>query len=211
MAISRKKVIFALFLTGLAWQAVSQAPETSRTAAPIDPQKEAVLTAPVNAKSKVVTGSRLNVRAAPALNATILTTLPRGSKVAVVKTQNGWSQIHLAKSQTQSAWVASRFLADTLPPRAKPVAQPRPATPKRTIARPTNTETAQARKILIRRSIAAYPGSCPCPYNLDRAGRRCGKRSAWSRPGGHSPLCYESDITAPILATYFARQRGATH
>src|SRR4026209_1762936 len=37
---------------------------------------------------------------------------------------------------------------------------------------------------LIRASIASYQGTCPCPYSTDRAGRSCGKRSAYSRPGG---------------------------
>ncbi len=46
----------------------------------------------------------------------------------------------------------------------------------------------------IRQSIAAYSGSCPCPYSTDRAGRRCGARSAYSRPGGAAPLCYASDV-----------------
>ncbi len=46
----------------------------------------------------------------------------------------------------------------------------------------------------IRQSIAAYSGSCPCPYSVDRAGRRCGARSAYSRPGGAAPLCYASDV-----------------
>jgi hypothetical protein len=47
---------------------------------------------------------------------------------------------------------------------------------------------------IIRESIAAYSGSCPCPYNVDRGGRRCGGRSAYSRPGGAAPICYASDI-----------------
>jgi hypothetical protein len=54
---------------------------------------------------------------------------------------------------------------------------------------------AQIRQRLIRESIASYPGPCACPYNVDRAGRRCGGRSAYSRPGGHAPLCYPSDVT----------------
>ena len=45
----------------------------------------------------------------------------------------------------------------------------------------------------INRSIASYKGSCPCPYSIDRAGRRCGKRSAYSRAGGAQPLCYPED------------------
>lgn len=54
---------------------------------------------------------------------------------------------------------------------------------------------AQIKQRIIRESIASYPGSCPCPYNVDRGGRRCGARSAYSRPGGYAPLCYASDVT----------------
>ena len=54
-------------------------------------------------------------------------------------------------------------------------------------------------KQLIEESIRNYPGNCPCPYFLDRAGRRCGKRSAWSRPGGYEPFCYESDIPETVI------------
>jgi hypothetical protein len=54
---------------------------------------------------------------------------------------------------------------------------------------------AQIKQRLIRESIAAYPGSCPCPYNVDRAGRSCGRRSAYSRPGGYAPLCYPNDVS----------------
>jgi hypothetical protein len=52
---------------------------------------------------------------------------------------------------------------------------------------------------IIRQSIASYPGSCPCPYNVDRGGRRCGARSAYSRPGGYAPLCYASDVTPAMV------------
>jgi hypothetical protein len=54
---------------------------------------------------------------------------------------------------------------------------------------------AEIRQHLVNQSIAAYSGSCPCPFNTDRAGRRCGGRSAYSRPGGSSPRCYASDIS----------------
>lgn len=60
----------------------------------------------------------------------------------------------------------------------------------------------QIRQILIRDSIASYSGNCPCPYNADRAGRRCGKRSAYSRPGGYAPLCYPQDVTDEMVARY---------
>ena len=53
----------------------------------------------------------------------------------------------------------------------------------------------QVRQRLIKESIASYSGSCPCPYNTDRGGRRCGGRSAWSRDGGYAPLCFDDDIS----------------
>ena len=60
----------------------------------------------------------------------------------------------------------------------------------------------QIRKILIKESIAAYSGSCPCPYSRMRNGRRCGKRSAWSRDGGEAPLCYKRDVTDEMVRAY---------
>lgn len=61
---------------------------------------------------------------------------------------------------------------------------------------------AQIRQQMIRESIASYPGNCPCPYNTDRAGRSCGRRSAYSRPGGYAPLCYASDISKQTVDAY---------
>lgn len=58
---------------------------------------------------------------------------------------------------------------------------------------------------IIRDSIASYPGRCPCPYNTDRAGRECGKRSAWSKPGGRAPLCYPDDISDEMVKRYKGR------
>jgi len=55
---------------------------------------------------------------------------------------------------------------------------------------------AQVRQRIIKESINNYPGSCPCPYNVDRGGRRCGGRSAYNRGGGYSPKCFASDISA---------------
>jgi hypothetical protein len=60
----------------------------------------------------------------------------------------------------------------------------------------------EIRDILIQQSISRYSGNCPCPYNTDRAGRRCGKRSAYSKPGGASPLCYPQDVTEEMIERY---------
>lgn len=53
----------------------------------------------------------------------------------------------------------------------------------------------EIRQQMIEDSLASYPGNCPCPYNSMRNGRACGGRSAYSRPGGYSPLCYKEDIS----------------
>ena len=65
----------------------------------------------------------------------------------------------------------------------------------------------EIRQRIIAESLASYPGNCPCPYNRDRAGRSCGKRSAYSRPGGRSPICYPEDISRQMVEEY-ARSRG---
>ena len=73
-------------------------------------------------------------------------------------------------------------------------------------AKPAKTDL-EIKQAIIQESIANYHGNCPCPYNLDRAGRRCGKRSAYSRPGGASPLCYADDVTQKMVDDYRKRAR----
>lgn len=64
------------------------------------------------------------------------------------------------------------------------------------------TIDARIREILIEQSISSYAGNCPCPYNTARNGSRCGGRSAYSRPGGASPLCYPDDVTDAMVRRY---------
>jgi hypothetical protein len=74
------------------------------------------------------------------------------------------------------------------------------ALPSASIAKPLPDAAVKQR--MIRESIASYPGSCPCPYNAARNGSRCGRRSAYSRPGGYAPLCYASDISKRDVEAY---------
>jgi hypothetical protein len=67
---------------------------------------------------------------------------------------------------------------------------------------------AEIRQLLIRRSISGYPGNCPCPYSLDRAGRRCGARSAHSKAGGYTPLCFPEDVTEEMIAEFKKSRRS---
>jgi len=64
---------------------------------------------------------------------------------------------------------------------------------------PSDTEV---RRIIIQESLSTYPGNCPCPWNSDRAGRSCGQRSAYSRPGGYAPKCYIHDISDDEVRAY---------
>ena len=32
-------------------------------------------------------------------------------------------------------------------------------------------------------------GNCPCPFNTDKRGYKCGKRSSFCRIGGDEPMC----------------------
>lgn len=52
---------------------------------------------------------------------------------------------------------------------------------------------------IIAESIAEYPGVCACPFNRARNGSACGGRSAWSKEGGYSPVCYKDEVTAEMI------------
>jgi hypothetical protein len=65
----------------------------------------------------------------------------------------------------------------------------------------------QVKRWMVQESIANYPGNCPCPYSTDARGRKCGAKSAWSKPGGGSPICFESEVTEGMVREYAERRR----
>lgn len=85
------------------------------------------------------------------------------------------------------------------------------AAPAAPADKPAQLTEQQIRKQIIEESIAAYPGRCPCPYNVMRNGSACGGRSAWSRQGGYAPVCYEREVTQEMVRQHQERERaGAT-
>jgi hypothetical protein len=66
---------------------------------------------------------------------------------------------------------------------------------------------AQIQAALVERSLAAFHGTCPCPYSMDRDGRRCGERSIYSRSTNSSLLCHPHDVTPKMIADYRARRQ----
>ncbi len=91
-------------------------------------------------------------------------------------------------------------------PSPLPVSTAADAPNVRGVAAPSSADLVDARKEIIAISLARYPGPCPCPYNVMRNNRRCGGNSAWSKPGGLDPICYDSDITTSDLDNYFRRK-----
>jgi hypothetical protein len=67
------------------------------------------------------------------------------------------------------------------------------------VEEPTDSEI---RQMIIQQSIRDYSGKCPCPYSRAPNGSRCGGRSVYSRPGGATPMCYESDISEKKVKKY---------
>lgn len=146
-----------------------------------------------------VTGDHVNMRTGPRTEFKVIGKFSKGDRLYLLETQGDWARLNGNGAQgTVSGWMHRDFLASARTAPQAAVA----AAPRRQVARPTRAEIARAQQEIIRQSIAAYPGSCPCPFSHDRAGRRCGGRSAWSRPGGYAPVCYESDISQSRLSSY---------
>lgn len=67
-------------------------------------------------------------------------------------------------------------------------------------------ELSLAKREMVSLSISNYHGSCPCPYSVMVNGRSCGRRSAYSRPGGKSPLCFEGDISDEAALKFLKKE-----
>lgn len=140
-----------------------------------------------------VDASSLRVRAGPTINTKQVWNLKRDQAVSTYQREGDWVFV---KGERFSGWVHGGYLT---PNKAKREAQPvQQAKPKLSNQKIIN--------ILISRSLGQYRRNCPCPYNSASNGSRCGKRSAYSRPGGASPLCYPSDISRGMIADYRSRQ-----
>ena len=66
----------------------------------------------------------------------------------------------------------------------------------------------QIRAAIVRESRAAYYATghpCACPDDRDRRGHSCGRRSAYSRPGGAEPKCYPRDVSEAEIRAYCGR------
>lgn len=159
------------------------------------PPARAPEAAPSATETLYVSGRKVALREAADQKGQILDRLGPGQAVTALERRPGWVRVRHSVTQREG-WIQAKRLRD-----APPVEETeRPPAPKATPA----LSVAAIAKLLIAESIASYPGSCACPYQSDRGGRSCGRRSAHSRPGGYSPLCYPADITPEMVASYRA-------
>lgn len=119
--------------------------------------------------------ARVNIRQAPSTTAAILGRLEKGQEVTVTAASNAW---HRIESGQLSGWVHGEYLSSTAPRRDSSRGAPPIQAPL-------------ARALSGRPIREPYTGICDCPYDYKRNGARCGGTSAYSRPGGREPECYE--------------------
>jgi Bacterial SH3 domain len=142
---------------------------------------------------RFVHGAKVNVRTLPNATSIKVATLSQGTKVAVLGETGDWAKIQIGETQ---GYVLKKYLV-----RKNPLAGTTPLTAtKKAPKSPTNVDAIV--KQIISNSIGSYSGRCPCPYHTDRAGRSCGRRSAYSRPGGASVICYAEDVTPAMIASF---------
>jgi len=173
-----------LFSSADGWRLI---PEAGRGAGLNTQLRCAALRADVKAYERCVSTPSSVAASAPAA--------PRVRALPAIRPSAGPAQADVEPSANP----LTRTLASRVEPRPQELS---PAEPANLRSPPTVMSDDTIRRTIIEQSIARYAGSCPCPYNVDRGGRRCGGRSAYSRPGGASPICYPSDVPVSAIATY---------
>ena len=68
-------------------------------------------------------------------------------------------------------------------------------------------DTNYIRDQIILESVSSYlqnVGNCPCYYNFDAIGNKCGERSANDRLNGYDPICYRSEVSGDMIKEWEA-------
>lgn len=129
-------------------------------------------------EERLFTTRKVKMRVDASVDAGELAILPAGAQVVALGRRGDW---HSVRFGGHTGWISSRYLSPDMPRRA---VSPVPAVPRqmtRSSSQPVRSGQ-PLRKPMV--------GRCDCPYDLMRNGRLCGGRSAYSRPGGRSPICY---------------------
>lgn len=142
----------------------------------VDPTPEPAPPEPVPEIILYTTAS-VRLREEPSTQSEIVRTVPAGTEVKLDKAEGKWRHVSVSDDV---GWIHGDYLTENKPAPPKiadiPKAPVRAAPPKQS----RSGEPVRAPRV----------GRCDCPYDLMRNGRACGGRSAYSRPGGRSPVCY---------------------
>jgi uncharacterized protein YgiM (DUF1202 family) len=123
--------------------------------------------------------ANVRLRGGPSTSSAVVWNVPRGTEVQTIARDADW---HRVKVSTYEGWIRGDLLSSTPP--ALEQARPSPPPPAAPLVRQT---PARRSGEPLRDS---YVGTCDCPYDRMRNGRRCGGNSAYSKPGGRNPQCY---------------------
>lgn len=133
--------------------------------------------------------SGVNIRESASTSSPVIGQVPKGGEVISNHTSDGWHLIHY---KSVIGWIRSDLLSDQ--PHATPLmaAPPLPAMSAPSSERPAVRQQTRKPERPSSGGQARAPrrGRCECPYDVMRNGKLCGGRSAYSRPGGHKPRCY---------------------
>ncbi len=167
----------------------------------VEPKKPIEATPPPVPATRFVKGRKVALRDGPGKQFGILDRYDSGREVNVLETQGDWSHIRDTLTQ-RDGWISASLLTEEKP---QPAEQKEEAAPQKK-APPPSAAPQMSDSLVVQRiiadSIAMYPSSCACPYNVDRGGRRCGKRSAYNRGGGYAPLCFPGDVSADMIVSF---------
>jgi hypothetical protein len=149
---------------------------------------------------RFVTGNRVAFRSGPSTGDGTIDRFDNGRPVLLIEASGQWSHVRDKLTQ-RDGWIASRFLAANPKARDEKPSKKEPKETAREKPVPSVPDSTIIQRI-IAESLASYPSSCACPYNTDRRGRRCGNRSAYSKPGGYAPICYPQDVTKAMIDAF---------
>jgi hypothetical protein len=162
----------------------------------VEPPVSPAAAKPPATETLFVSGRKVALRAEPSAQGKVVDRYGSGQPVEVLERSEEWIRVRHRPTQREG-WIQSKRL------RAEPLVQEAKEQPKPATVAP-KLSSAEIAKILIADSIAAYSGPCACPYQSARNGSSCGRRAAYVRPGGYSPLCYAKDVTPEMVAEYRA-------
>ncbi|MDX3977629.1 SH3 domain-containing protein [Shinella sp.] len=181
---------------------VSARPTRELSSAKVEtPSSDGLELRSADAPIRYVSGKRVGFRSGPSTTDPIIDRFDAGRKVFLMEQAGDWSRIRDDLTQHEG-WIATRFLSETRTKAAPAKKEKKPEEIE--VAVPVVPDSVLIQRI-IAESLDSYPSSCACPYSRDRAGRRCGKRSAYSKPGGYSPVCFPGDVSKAMIEAFRSR------